>query len=114
MRKILILSLLVVLPLGLLTGCSQDSKEKHYYVLVVEGQENLMKKFDKYASAKNPIIKIDYYKNLKDAKNKFPSYNIEEAPVVYIFSINEQIKELILHTTHTESALKELQSIKEK
>lgn len=107
------LSLLVGYIFILLSGCAQNTIQKHYYVLVVEGEEDLIKEFDKYASVKNPVIEIDYYKNMKDAKKKFPSYSIEDSPVVFIFSISkEKDKNLELRTNDNDKSLRMLKSIK--
>lgn len=96
----------------LLIGCSQKPSQEHYYVLVVEGEENVIKKFAKYASVKDPIIKIDYYKSIKDANKQYPGYKIE-SPVVYIFLVNKNREEIILKTTNIEKSLRKLQSILE-
>lgn len=111
MRKIV---MLISITLVLLSGCSQNSSQNEYYVLVVEGEEDLINKFDKYASVKNPVIEIDYYKNMKDAKKQHPSYNIDQSPVVYIFSIENNDKKLELKTTDIDRSVKMLEAIKER
>lgn len=114
MRKILRVILLVGSTIGLLIGCSQNPAQEHYYVLVVEGQDNLIEKFDKYASVKNPVIKIDYYKNINDAKKQYPDYKIAESPIVFIFSGSEKnIRKLVLKTTDVERSLRKIQSLKD-
>ncbi len=94
-------------------GCLPNPVENKYYVLVVEGEEDLIEKFDKLASVEKPIIEIDYYKDRKVAREQFPRYQIENPPVVFIFSINEEKgKKLLFKTEEIEKAIQFLSSLK--
>lgn len=113
MKKIFIISLLIVYLSILLSGCSLNTSQEHYYVLVVEGKESLMEEFGEFSSVKNPVIEIDYFKSAKIAKEQFPDYKIAEPPMVFIFSVNqEKIKKILLRTKDVDESLTLLRLIK--
>ncbi|MCT8139242.1 hypothetical protein H1D32_16950 [Anaerobacillus sp. CMMVII] len=109
MNKILAIILLFI---TLLSGCSLTNQQD-YYVLVVEGEENLIKTFENYISVRKPVIEIDYYKSDKVAKKQFPEYEIEGTPLVFIFKIKEGKKKLLLRTNNMHESYAFLRSIKE-
>jgi hypothetical protein len=98
----------------LVSGCSTNTDEKQYYVLVVEGKENMIKKFEQYGSIEEPVIEIDYYKSVEVAKDEHPEYKIEETPVVLIFEANgKKNKKLMLQTHEIAQSLELLKKIKD-
>jgi predicted DNA-binding WGR domain protein len=111
LKHLLIFSLIIGSLFVLLTGCQRN--EKQYYVVVVEGKEDMVDKFGKYASRKNRVIEIDYFKNQKDAEILLPDLKIEQTPVVFIFSDSEDnVRKLKLKTEDINQSLRFIKSFK--
>jgi hypothetical protein len=113
MVRFLIIGVISLNIFFLLNGCSANNNEEQYLVVVVEGQENMIKRFEEYTSFEKPLIEIEYYKKVKDAQEQFPNYKIEEIPVTFIFSRNEdKTKKLILKTNDINESLRVLKKLK--
>ncbi|MGD6873090.1 hypothetical protein ACQCU1_13005 [Sutcliffiella horikoshii] len=110
-RLILICSFLL---LAFITGCSSSEKaDTKYYLLIVEGEENISDKFSKFISNDYSVVKSEYLTNLATAKEKYPKYEIEKDPAVFIFETGGgELKELKLKTYDIEEAVKFLEKTK--
>ncbi|MGD6993118.1 hypothetical protein [Sutcliffiella horikoshii] len=110
MKKRLILFLL----LALIIGCSSNEKaEAKYYLLIIEGEENISEKFSEFISNDYSVVKSEYLTDLATAKEKYPKYEIEKAPAVFIFeSGGGEMKQLKLKTYDIDEAVKFLEKTK--
>ncbi|MUK87961.1 hypothetical protein GMD78_06060 [Ornithinibacillus sp. L9] len=102
--------LIILLFIILLVSCSPTTEER-FYVVVVEGKEKIFDQFEDLASVRNPIIEIDYFRKVEDAKERLPEYEMEQTPVVFIFIMNEG-KELQLKTTDIDESIRFLNQLK--
>jgi len=95
-------------------GCSPKGKyEEKYSVLIVQGEENLSEKFSEFINNDYSIVKVEYLTSLAVAKEKYPKYEIEKAPAVFIFETDGgEMKKLKLKTYDTEEAIEFLQGTK--
>lgn len=102
------------LLLALILGCSSNEKaDTKYFLLIVEGEENISEKFSKFISNDYSVIKSEYLINLATAKEKYPEYEIEKAPAVFIFETGGgELKQLKLKTYDIEEAVKFLEQTK--
>ncbi|ALC90704.1 hypothetical protein AM500_13605 [Bacillus sp. FJAT-18017] len=110
-RLALICSFLLI---ALIIGCSSKEKtEEKYYVLIVQGEENLSEKFSKFVNGTYSVVEMEYLTSLAAAKEKYPKYEIEKAPAVFIFETDGgEMKKLKLKTYDTEEAVKFLEESK--
>ncbi|WP_096154126.1 MULTISPECIES: hypothetical protein [Bacillus] len=110
-RLILICSFLL---LALIIGCSSNEKaDTKFFLLIVQGEENIIEKFSKFFSNDYSVVKSEYLTNLATAKEKYPKYEIEKAPAVLIFETGGgELKQLILKTYDIEEAVKFLDKTK--
>ncbi|NMH74570.1 hypothetical protein HF078_15900 [Bacillus sp. RO2] len=110
-RLILICSFLL---LAFILGCSSsENTDPKYFLLIVEGEENISDKFSKFISNDYSVVKSEYLPNLATAKEKYPKYEIEKAPAVFIFETGGgELKQLILKTYDIDEAVKFLEKTK--
>ncbi|MGD7054244.1 hypothetical protein [Sutcliffiella horikoshii] len=110
MKKRLILFLL----LALIIGCSSNEQaDAKYYLLIIEGDENISEKFSKFISNNYSVVKSEYLTDLATAKEKYPKYEIEKAPAVLIFETGGgELKQLKLKTYDIDEAVKFLEKTK--
>ncbi|MCG1023442.1 hypothetical protein [Sutcliffiella horikoshii] len=110
-RLILICSFLL---LAFIIGCSSNENvDTKYFLLIVEGDENISDKFSKFISNEYSVVKSEYLTNLNIAKEKYPKYEIEKAPAVFIFETGGgELKQLKLKTYDVEEAVKFLEKTK--
>ncbi|MEA3319494.1 MAG: hypothetical protein U9Q88_05660 [Bacillota bacterium] len=110
-RLILICSFLL---LAFILGCSSsENTDTKYFLLIVEGEENISDKFSKFISNDYSVVKSEYLTNIAIAKEKYPKYEIEKAPAVFIFETGGgELNQLILKTYDIEEAVKFLEKTK--
>ncbi|WP_404457658.1 hypothetical protein [Sutcliffiella horikoshii] len=110
-RLILICSLLL---LALIIGCSSNEKtDAKYYLLIIGGEENISEKFSEFFSNEYSVVKSEYLTDLDIAKEKYPKYEIEKAPAVFIFETGGgELKQLKLKTYDIEEAVQFLENTK--
>ncbi|MBT2681987.1 MULTISPECIES: hypothetical protein [Bacillaceae] len=100
--------------LALIVGCSSSEKsDEKYFVLIVQGEENISEKFSKFTNNEYSVVEMQYLTSLKTAKEKYPKYEIEKAPAVFIFETAGEMKKLKLKTYDIEEALRFLETKKE-
>ncbi|MFC3039685.1 hypothetical protein ACFOGI_05420 [Virgibacillus xinjiangensis] len=94
-------------------GCSSDqSNNEKYYVLVVQGDENISDKFGEFAG--NPVLELEYLTSLEVANEKYPENEIERAPAVFIFETGGgEMKRLEFKTYNVDEAIDFLKEAKE-
>lgn len=100
--------------LFLIVGCaSTENYEEKYFVLIVEGDENISEKFGKFGNNEYSVIKVEFLTSLELAKEKYPKYEIEKAPAVFIFETNGgEMKKIKLKTYDIEEAVQFLEGTK--
>lgn len=112
--KRLLLSCLFFLLASVMLGCSTTEKDiEGYYVLVVEGEQNISDEFGKFVSNEYSVIETEYLMSLKVAKEKYPEYEIEKTPAVFIFETGGgEMKKLTLKTYNVNKAVQFLEETK--
>ncbi len=112
MKKLIIICSLFLLTLIIV--CSpNDKSDTKYSVVIVQGEENISEEFSKFINNDFSIVKVEYLTNLEVAKEKYPKYEIEIAPAVFIFETDGgEMKKLKLKTYDTEEAVEFLKETK--
>ncbi|MCT2536265.1 hypothetical protein NC661_13485 [Aquibacillus koreensis] len=94
----------------LLSACSSKEEEETYSIILVSGEENISEQFTEYTNF--PIIEYKHVTNLKAAQEKYPKYDIEQAPAILIFEDNgAELKKLEMKTYDIEEAIEWLEDI---
>ncbi|MGO4886265.1 hypothetical protein ACJ2A9_00775 [Anaerobacillus sp. MEB173] len=115
MKQFFTISAIMIHTIVLLTSCSTGSNENEYYVVVVEGAENMIDTFDEYVSFENPIIEIDYYKRLTVAQQELSKEKIDAAPIALLYKKKKEAeKKLLLKTNDLKEFQKVLKELKNK
>lgn len=110
LKRISFLKLWLVLGsiLTMLTavGCSSnESVIVKYSILVIEGENNISGKFGQFGSNEYSVMEVEYITNLESAIDKYPDYDIQKAPAVFIFEYGGEMKKLKLKTYDVEEAI---------
>ncbi|ALX47667.1 hypothetical protein [Lentibacillus amyloliquefaciens] len=102
-----LLSICLTLILFALIGCTtNENDKKEYSLLVVEGDKNISEDFGKYGGNESPVAEMEYFTSLKAAKERYPSYEIEKSPAVFIFETGGgDMKKLKFKTYDVEEAI---------
>ncbi|WP_226666310.1 hypothetical protein [Metabacillus litoralis] len=109
MKRLISLGLIYII-LFTIIGCSSNPKDEiNHSVLVIEGENNLTGKFGHFASNEYSVIKVEHITSLEKANQKYPDYDIQRAPAVFIFEIGGEMKKLKLKTYDVEEAIKFLE-----
>ncbi|WP_186580311.1 hypothetical protein [Aquibacillus kalidii] len=113
MKKITLGLLNMILVLSIL-GCStSNNQETNYYVLVVEGENNISGTFGEFANKEYSVVEVEYITSLARAKEKYPNYEIENTPAVFIFETGGgEMKKIKLKTYEVEEAIEFLRDTK--
>ncbi|WP_100372246.1 hypothetical protein [Bacillus sp. FJAT-45037] len=112
MKRLLLFFLVFILS-SVFLGCSSfGNDEEQYSILVVEGNENMSGVFGKYASNDYPVKELEYIVDLEVAKEKYPHYEIEKAPAIFIFSTFGEVRGLELKTYDIDEAIQFLEDKK--
>ncbi|TXC92921.1 hypothetical protein FS935_01635 [Metabacillus litoralis] len=87
-------------------GCSSKENENvKYSILVIEGENNISGKFGHFGSNEYSVMEVEYITDLKSAIDKYPDYDIQKAPVVFIFEYGGEMKKMKLKTYDVEEAI---------
>ncbi|MCA1032440.1 hypothetical protein LCL95_15500 [Bacillus timonensis] len=87
-------------------GCSSTAQQEKYYLLIIQGEENISDKFSEFANSDYLVTKVEYLTSLEVAKEKYPNYKIEKTPAVFIFETGGgEMKKLKLKTYDIEEAV---------
>lgn len=90
----------------LVVGCSsQENYEEKYYVLIVEGSENISGELGRFVGKEYSIYEMEYLTSLERANEKYPRYGIEKAPAILIFKTFGEMKQLKLKTYEVDEAI---------
>lgn len=113
MKKITLVVLITILSLSILGCSSSNSQETNYYVLVVEGENNISGTFGEFANKEYSVVEVEYITSLENAREEYPRYEIENAPAVFIFeTVGGEMKKLKLKTYDVEEAVEFLRDTK--
>lgn len=92
-------------------GCSSEQSNGQYRLLIVEGEENVSGTFAEFTGEEQPVAESEYITSLEKARGKYPGYEIEQAPAVFIFERQGGEKgELRLKTYEINEAVEFLQN----
>lgn len=108
MRRLLLICAFFLF--ALIGGCSSSESDEKYSVLIVQGEENIGEKFSEFANGDYSVVEVEYLPSLESAKEKYPKYEIEKAPAVFIFATSGgEMKRLKLKTYDTGEAVRFLE-----
>lgn len=95
-------------------GCSSSQNDgAKYYVLVVEGENNISGTIAEFVNIEHLVVEMEYLTSLEQVQNKYPDYEIKKAPAVFIFETGGgEFKKLKLKTYDVEKAIEFLRDTK--
>jgi hypothetical protein len=86
-------------------GCNSDKNVKKGYEVLVVGEENVVNEGD-FTNNESSIIKFQHITKLEDARQRYPRYEIEKTPAIFIFATDGgEMKKLELKTYNVEEAV---------
>jgi hypothetical protein len=85
----------------------------NYYVLIVEAEEDISGVFGEFANNEYSVVEIEYLTSLESANEKYPDYDIQNAPAVFIFETGGgEMKKSVLKTFDVQEAIEFLRATK--
>jgi hypothetical protein len=113
MKRLLIICPMLLLVIALVGCSSNHDSDLKYDVLVIQGDKNISEKFGEFGSSDYPVYQVEYITSLERAKEKYPKYEIEKAPAVFIFeTAGGEMKKLKLKTYDIDEAIELLKEAK--